>query len=113
MQSLVDMSRLDELSTFSGTIRYETKFDLKETVRKVWLELGEVYETVEVRVNGESAGIRISPPYRLEISKFVLPGRNSLEIEVTNTLVKKLRDSLSQIAQQDPSGLLGPIRISY
>jgi hypothetical protein len=48
----------------------------------------------------------------LEVCGLVKPGRNKLVLEVTNTLVKDKRDFLSAFAQQDPSGLLGPVSIA-
>ena len=52
-------------------------------------------------------------PYRLAVGSLVHPGKNKLVIEVTNTLVKDQHDFLSRFAQQEPSGLLGPVRLLY
>jgi len=77
----------------------------------VLLDLGAVYETADVWVNGQSAGVRICPPYRFEIGRLVRPGQNTLTVEVTNTLVYEQRDFFSRFASLEPSGLLGPIRV--
>ncbi|CAM4104177.1 glycosyl transferase family 2 [Paenibacillus alkaliterrae] len=110
-EGLSDMSLPGKLPTFSGTFRYEMNFDWMQQADRVFLDLGEVFETAEVRVNGQSAGICICPPYRLDIGDFVHTGTNTLTIEVTNTLVKEQRDFLSHISQQESSGLLGPVRL--
>ncbi|ULT54863.1 glycosyl transferase family 2 [Neobacillus drentensis] len=111
LELLSDISRLESLQTFSGTMRYETELNWKTEEKRVVIDLGDVYETAEVFVNGESLGVRISAPYQFEISGFLQEGGNSLVVEVTNTLVKENPDTLSRVAQHEPSGLIGPVRI--
>lgn len=106
-----NMSGPHALPRFAGTFRYETEFEWNEAAIDVLLELGEVYETAEVWLNGEPAGVRICPPYCLEIHGLIKKGTNKLVIEVTNTLVKDQHDFLSAYAQQEPSGLIGPVRV--
>ena len=53
-------------------------------------------------MNGESAGVRLWPPYGVEITDHVRPGENVLELRVANTLVNLLE------AVERPSGLTGP-----
>ena len=112
-EALSDMSRPGVLPTFSGTFRYETTFEWAHPGETVTLDLGDVYETAEVWVNGQPSGIRICPPYRLEAGELLHPGQNTLVVEVTNTLVKEQRDFLSRFAHQEPSGLLGPVRLCW
>lgn len=109
---LKNMSGPDDLPDFSGTFRYETEFEWGGSCEGLLFELGEVYETAEVWINGEHAGINLCPPYRMEIAGPIRKGSNSLVIEVTNTLVKDQRDFLSSFSQQEPSGLIGPVKIS-
>lgn len=111
LKDLCNMSGPDVLPRFSGTFRYETDFEWFESSDRVLLDLGEVYETAEVWLNGEPAGVRICPPYRLDIGSLLKKGSNHLAVEVTNTLVKEQRDYLSSFAQQEPSGLLGPVQL--
>lgn len=113
LTDLTNMSGPDGLPRFTGTFRYETEFEWNEPAGHAWLELGEVYETAEVWVNGKPAGVRICPPYRLEIDGLIKKGKNKLVVEVTNTLVKDQRDYLSAFVQQEPSGLIGPVRIKH
>ncbi|MEK3917888.1 glycosylhydrolase-like jelly roll fold domain-containing protein [Paenibacillus sp. FSL H7-0331] len=112
LATLTNMSRPDCLPRFTGTFRYETDFEWSESSSRVLLELGEVYETAEVWLNGEHVGVRICPPYCLEINGLIKKGINKLVIEVTNTLVKDQRDFLSSFAQQEPSGLIGPVQVT-
>lgn len=111
LESLTDISRLGGLQSFSGTLRYGTELNWTIEEKRVVIELGDVFETAEVFVNGESLGVRISAPYQFELSGILRNGENSLVIEVTNTLVKENPDMLSRIGQHEPSGLLGPVRI--
>lgn len=90
-----------------GTLRYETKLEAeagKETV----LDLGEVFETAEVFVNGRSAGVRLCRPYRFDLTGFLKEGENELAIEVTNTLGTQVRDVLSHYLIMEPFGVQGP-----
>ncbi|MFB5678321.1 glycosylhydrolase-like jelly roll fold domain-containing protein [Paenibacillus terreus] len=111
LAALKNMSGPDCLPRFTGTFRYETEFEWNESANQALLDLGEVYETAEVWLNDEQIGVRICPPYRLEINGPLKKGKNKLVIEVTNTLVKDQRDFLSSFAQQEPSGLIGPVRV--
>ncbi|SFB03678.1 Glycosyl hydrolases family 2, sugar binding domain [Cohnella sp. OV330] len=114
LTELTNMSGPEALPRFSGTIRYETEFDWDESAAgEVLLDLGEAYETAEVWLNGERTGVRICPPYRMEATGLLKKGRNRLVVEVTNTLAKEQRDFLSAFAQQEPSGLLGPVRLIH
>jgi len=110
LMALVNMSGPDRLPRFTGTFRYETEFEWSESASQALLDLGEVYETAEVWVNGEQAGVRLCPPYHIQIGG-LKKGSNKLVIEVTNTLVKDQRDFLSSFAQQEPSGLIGPVKV--
>jgi hypothetical protein len=112
LEKLTDLSRPEMLPKFSGTFRYEAEFDwLQAPVKRTVIELGQVFETAEVFLNGQSAGVRISAPYRFDLSRLIQAGKNKLSIEVTNTLVKETPDVFSRFAQMEPSGLLGPVRL--
>lgn len=108
------MSKPERMPRFSGTFRYETTVTWSGGLpKRLWLDLGAVYETAEVFINGKSAGVRISYPYRFDITGLLAQGTNKLVIEVTNTLVKEQRDMFSIVAQQEPSGLLGPVKLRF
>lgn len=112
---MTDLNQPDRLPAFSGTFRYEAQLEwtAAEGNGPVWLELGQVYETAQVWINGEEAGIRICPPYRLEVGGYLREGANAIAVEVTNTLVKQETDPFSRFAQLEPGGLLGPVRLVY
>ncbi len=101
----------DMLPAFSGTLRYETTFECANAFNKATLDLGDVYETAEVWLNGHRAGVRICPPYQFDVDGMLKAGANTLIVEVTNTLVKEQSDFLSRYMPQEPSGLLGPVQL--
>lgn len=112
IETLSDLGQPGALPLFSGTFRYETEFEAPAESGPALLDLGELYETAEVWLNGERIGARICPPYCMEISA-LKPGKNTLVIEVTNTLARTVQDFFSRVTAQEPSGLLGPVRIGW
>ncbi|WP_337102583.1 glycosylhydrolase-like jelly roll fold domain-containing protein [Paenibacillus sp. YIM B09110] len=110
LDNLSDLSRPELLPAFSGTVRYETDLNWSlSSGKQAVLDLGEAFETAEVYLNGVSSGIRLTAPYRFDLSELLREGSNTLAIEVTNTLVFETPDFLSRLGQLDPSGLLGPV----
>ncbi|MEY9951481.1 hypothetical protein [Leifsonia sp. EB34] len=106
------LSDPDLLPRFSGTARYTATFDAAAADGPHTLDLGAVFELATVRLNGVDLGSRIAPPYVFEVPEGVLAATNTLEVEVTDTLAKAQPDFFSAFAQQDPSGLLGPVTLA-
>jgi hypothetical protein len=71
------------LDAFAGVILHRTSVEVDDDVEAV-LEIGEVKGSVEVRVNGESAGVVFCAPWRLPVA--LRRGANVLELEVAGTL---------------------------
>ena len=111
MDKLINLARRDLYPDFSGTVRYEASFEVSEIKKNALLDLGKVYEIADVKLNGESIGVKIAPPYIFDISEKMKIGTNNLVIEVTNTLAKSQKDFFSQFAVQEPTGLIGPVLI--
>lgn len=103
------------LPRFSGALRYETTLTVAAVApgKRALLDLGEVYEIAEVRLNGKSLGARICPPYRFEVTGMLKEGANELVIDVTNTLAKAwgADNTFDRGMPQEPSGLVGPVRL--
>ena len=108
-----DWSQAGVLECYSGGAWYRKNFTLEAAGAKggVTLDLGRVVATAEVRVNGQSAGMLVAPPWRLEISRFVQPGENRLEVLVYNTLANHYRTIPTRYRGQPTSGLLGPVTL--
>ena len=116
---------------YSGTATYETTFDLSgappEAHQPLWLDLGDVRQLAEVRLNGKPLGVVWSPPFRVNIAEAARPTDNKLQIEVVNfwpnriigddalPVEKRLtRTNIRKLTQGTAlmeSGLLGPVRI--
>lgn len=115
LEALADVTAPDMRPGFSGMMEYETVFDLPEGLhteaRKVKLDFGEVYETMEVWLNGKHLGVRIAPPYCVAGGAALKEKGNVLKVRVVNTLVHNQRDHLSMTMPVEPSGLLGPVRV--
>ena len=121
-----DLDLGEEGRAFSGTATYEARFTLPDGRKEdaLTLDLGQVDFIAEVRVNGQEAGVRWTPPYRFEIGPLVRAGSNTLEIDVTSTWFNRLAYDAAQPesrrktwtisgpaagAPLRPSGLLGPV----
>jgi hypothetical protein len=110
---LGDWSKSGVLETYSGAAWYRKSFPLTaaQATSKVTLDLGEVTASAEVLVNGKTAGIKVAPPWTLDISSFVQPGENRIEVLVCNTLANHYVTIPTHYRGVTTSGLLGPVRI--
>ena len=96
----------ETLKDFYGTVSYETNFEIDlEDAKTILLDMGAVGEQAEVTVNGEYVGYRLWAPYVLDLTDFVQNGKNSLRIEVTNSLANKYSQ------ERLPSGLLDRVTV--
>jgi hypothetical protein len=126
---------------FSGTASYTTNIQLSKKMLRgkssVYLDLGEVLDVAEVLVNGMSAGVLWTKPFKLDIRKYLRPGENQLDIKVTNMWINRLTGDMNlpdgekfcktnqpyvtkdrspwgdETFRVQRAGLLGPVRISY
>jgi hypothetical protein len=73
---------------FSGTANYINEFIIPEYLLNgkysLFLDLGEVREVAELKINGKKTGILWKKPFRIEITDLVTPGKNIIEISVAN-----------------------------
>ncbi len=121
---------------FAGTARYRLEFNAPATPTADWrLTLGDVRESARVRLNGADLGTVWSLPLRLRVGAHLRPGRNVLELDVTNLAANRIRDldirkerwkimreiNFVNINYQPfdasgwpltPSGLLGPVTLT-
>ncbi len=104
-----------ELPEFSGFVRYDCRFFLEEE-SSLLLTIGDAEEGVEVFLNGESAGIRITAPFRYELRGRA--GENQLRIEVATTLEREcypLAEGYMKMTTPPPargSGLTGKVTMN-
>jgi hypothetical protein len=89
---------------FSGTAVYErevaiTPGDLAPG-RRFHLDLGEVRSVAAVRVNGRKIGVSWTPPHVVDVTDTLAPGANTVEIEVTNLWINRLKADLDRPREQ-------------
>ena len=115
---LGDWSKGSVLENYSGGAWYRKNIQLsnKQANSKVIIDLGkEVVASAEVKINGVSAGILVSAPWTLDISKLVKSGDNSIEILVYNTLSNHFKTIPTKYNtnKEQKSGLIGPVQLEF
>jgi hypothetical protein len=114
---------------FSGTGTYEAGFVVPSAPQgtRVRLDLGEVKNLAEVKVNGKDLGVLWKPPFVVDATDAVKEGENRIEVRVTNLWVNRLIGdqfvpesqrvtwtTYNPYKKDSPllrSGLLGPVRV--
>ena len=82
-----------EAKRFAGTARYTLEFDQPAGDAADWiLDLGRVAEAARVSVNGQDVGHLFAGPWQVAVGKYLHPGKNRLEIEVTNIGANRVHD---------------------
>ena len=120
---------------YSGTAVYKKSFSVspvKIKSTKVMLDLGNVLEMASIAINGNKMPVKWSAPFQFDITSFVKPGDNQLEVEVVNLWPNRLigdsklpaekRLTRTNIMKYDAadsekylreSGLIGPVRLTF
>ena len=80
---------------FSGTATYRKTFELPASALRnpraaILLDLGRVKVIAEVKLNGKDLGILWKTPFRADATGAVRPGKNELEVRVTNLWPNRL-----------------------
>jgi len=117
---------------YSGTASYMKSFDLDQSKiqnpkSKIFLDLGDLRELAEVRLNGRSLGIVWTPPFRVEITGALKPTGNVLQVEVCNFWPNRIigddslppekrftKTNIRKLTKDTPlmpSGLFGPVTL--
>lgn len=82
-----------EAKRFAGTALYTFDFDQPAGDAADWiLNLGRVAEAARVIINGQDVGHLFAGPWQVAIGKYLHPGKNRLEIEVTNLGANRVHD---------------------
>jgi hypothetical protein len=108
-----DWSKNDGLASYSGGAWYRKTVTLtrEQAEGRVALDLGNVVSSAEVRINGQLAGTRLAPPWRVDLSPHVEAGENRIEILVYNTLANHYSTIPTRYRGSPVSGLLGPVSL--
>lgn len=82
----------EDAASFSGTAIYSTSFTMDGIKNaKYLLNLGKVHESARIKLNGVDAGYCWSHPFILDVTAFIQPGLNLLEVEVANLPANRIR----------------------
>ncbi len=121
----------EALKYYSGTATYTKTIEIPaDNIARgahLWLDLGDVRELADVKVNDVDLGILWKTPFKVDVTGALKPGPNQLEVRVTNLWVNRMIGdqqpwALKKYAFADfmpykadspllPSGLLGPVRL--
>ena len=97
---------------YSGGVRYNKTIHISDSLQnKLILNLGKVDATCEVKINGHSVGILVSPPYKADITKYIHKGDNEVEVLVYSTLSNHYQTIPTPYRGKPISGLLGPVTL--
>lgn len=120
---LQDISTLDGMQGFGGIIRYRGVFQYHADASPVYINLGKVFGTSEVFLNGSSLGVqwfghRIYPlreklrhgDNELEIRVATVSG-NYLKTEKDNAIGQYWTNAGRKVQPFQPVGMLGPVHI--
>ena len=92
---LLDLKEMPDFVHFSGSVTYSNTI-WSEGAEGIAINLGKVYGTSELRVNGQSCGVKWYGRRIWDISEFMRPGENLIEVEVTTSMgnyMKSLTDN--------------------
>jgi len=82
-----------ETKRFAGTARYTIEFETPGARADDWLlDLGRVCESARVRLNGHQLGALWCAPFRESIGPWLRPGKNLLQVDVTNLAANRIAD---------------------
>ncbi|WP_395106800.1 glycosyl hydrolase [Actinomadura sp. SCN-SB] len=115
LDELKPWPQIPELADVSGVGRYTATVDLgKDGWPGAYLELGEVFDTCRVTVNGHRLpGVDLLNPI-VDVGPYLRRGTNTIEVEVATTLINRLRVADAAVyggASRQNYGLLGPVRL--
>ncbi len=117
---------------YSGTAVYHKTFAVSEEILRnfrVKLELGELHNLTEVRINGKLAGVWWKKPFTGDITDLIQAGENTMEVAVVNLWPNRLigdqflpedrrrtKTNVMKFTKDTPllpSGLVGPVWLSF
>ena len=113
------------IGTYTKTI--EASSDWFKPGATIWIDLGDVKNIADLTVNGTAVRTLWHAPFRADVTGILKPGKNRIEVKVTNLWVNRLigdqqPDATTKYTFADvkpykadspllPSGLLGPVTV--
>jgi hypothetical protein len=116
MTKLADWTSVesDSIRYYSGTATYKQTFELdlsRKNDQQCWVDIGSVADIAGLWVNGQPCGTAWTYPFRVDISRAVKPGKNDLEIKVTNTWRNRLIGDHNLPAEKQITWTTAPYRL--
>jgi hypothetical protein len=115
---------------YSGAATYEKTLEVPRDWLKgkgrLSLDLGAVHEFATVTLNGKTLPVQWKPPYAVDVTEALKPGKNALSIRVVNFWANRMIGDLQPGAKRltfapiqpfkaddplSPSGLIGPVTL--
>lgn len=114
-------SRL-KYSAATGVYTAEFQWARQKDSSHIYLDLGRVYFTAEVSINGRNEGAALFSPYMVDITDLVVQGKNTIEVRVTPSALNsyigqanagdsRYKQFKNKDDQLMAAGLLGPVVI--
>lgn len=113
VMALGNWSQMGILNNYSGGVRYTTRITITapEAKARAEIDLGNVTATAEVHVNGRLAGVRVAPPWSMDVTGFLKEGENKVEVLVYSTLANHYQTVPSHYRGNPIAGLMGPVQL--
>ena len=78
----------------------------------------QIFESLHLTVNGEEAGFRLTPPYAVELTRYLKNGENCIIAEIATT---PARDQMNYPQPPfdfyhealEPTGMFGKVELQY
>ena len=88
----INESTNPDIRHYSGTIAYSNSFECNQVLdgQQVSVSFDEIFDIGEVLVNGHSAGVLWTRPFRLDITPFIRKGTNTLTVRVANSWINRI-----------------------
>lgn len=109
--NLRDVNSLPGFNNYSGKSSYSTTITVDKLLDKFMINLGQIGEVAELKVNGKLVGRTIEQNTTFAITPFLKVGSNKIEVETVNNLAIKIQDPESQFGIIPPAGLIGPVKL--
>ena len=114
LDKLASLSEQSEpgVKYFSGAATYTKTFDapgeLAGEQRRVYLDLGSVKVMARATLNGKDLGSLWKAPFRVDVTEFLKPKANTLEVTVVNEWINRMigDEQLPDDSQRNPDGTL-------
>ena len=111
--TLGDWSKIHGLKAYSGGAWYRKTIKLNgsDLKNKLVIDLGDLVSSAELLINGRSAGVRVSPPWKFDITTFAKSGENKIEVLIYNTIANNYTTVPTMYLGSIKSGLIGPVKL--